>query len=253
MDEKTSVELRKALDFLKAGNAAKARPILVRILKEDPEIEQAWYMLSFVVSEYTKQKYAIEQVLRINPNHPKARARLEKISGDYGDTSLMEDTQETPSSTQTTSTSDESPEKTAADDQPKETTQPIKGSRKKAKKEKKKKKKKGSRTYSSDPFSFVEEQTRKPRRRIWILIFAIVVLIALVFVVFGGSSMIGDLLSVPGGGDSDSPPVQTTPQTPTLEGGGRSLPPTWTPTPTDLPTATPTPTLIPTATDIPTS
>jgi hypothetical protein len=278
MDENTSVELRMALDFLKAGDAAKARPILVRILKEDPEIEQAWYMLSFVVSDFTKQKYALEQVLRINPNHPKAQARLDKLSGDIGDPSFAEETRENYPSQADAATKDETPaasakgdllsrrmdaigarlvdetEKTSDRDQPAESAKPIKQSRKKPKKEKKRKKKKAKpQTYSTDPFSFVEETTKKPRWRIWILVIALVVLIALVFVVFGGGGVIGDLLSGPGGGDSISPPVQTTPATPTLDGGGRQLPPTWTPTPTDVPTATPPATAIPTATDIPTS
>lgn len=81
MDSDISKSLKKALELVKSGNLKEARPILVEILKKDSEIEQAWYMLSFVVPNHERQVYAIKHALRLNPDSAKYRERLEKLSG----------------------------------------------------------------------------------------------------------------------------------------------------------------------------
>jgi len=81
MDKKITNSLRQALDLIKSGKVKSARPILVEILKTNPDIEQAWYMLSFAVPNKERQIYALNQVLRINPGHEKARDRLAKLTG----------------------------------------------------------------------------------------------------------------------------------------------------------------------------
>jgi hypothetical protein len=81
MDKETAKSLRQALDLLKSGDVKSARTMLVEFLKTNPENEQAWYMLSFAVSDQQKQIYSLNQVLRINPSHEKARDRLSKITG----------------------------------------------------------------------------------------------------------------------------------------------------------------------------
>jgi hypothetical protein len=81
MDQKIANSLRQALDLIKSGDVKSARPILVEILKTNPEIEQAWYMLSFAVPIKERQIYALNQVLQINPGHEKARDRLAKLTG----------------------------------------------------------------------------------------------------------------------------------------------------------------------------
>lgn len=81
MDQRYSNSLRQAAGLLKAGDAKKARAILVELLRQDSNIEQAWYMLSFTVPNLERQVYALEQTLRINPNNEKAKSRLAKLSG----------------------------------------------------------------------------------------------------------------------------------------------------------------------------
>jgi hypothetical protein len=81
MDKNTAKSLRQALDLLKSGKVKSARSILVEFLKTNPENEQAWYMLSFAVSDRQRQIYSLNQVLKINPLHEKARKRLLAISG----------------------------------------------------------------------------------------------------------------------------------------------------------------------------
>lgn len=80
MDKETTKSLRQALDLLKSGDVKSARSLLVEFLKTNPENEQAWYMLSFAVSDLQKQIYSLNQVLKINPLHEKARNRLSKIT-----------------------------------------------------------------------------------------------------------------------------------------------------------------------------
>lgn len=79
MDETIALDLQKALGYLRDGNIKDARPILVQILKTNPEIDQAWYMLSFVVSDRKKRIYALQQVLSLSPDNDKAKTRLAKI------------------------------------------------------------------------------------------------------------------------------------------------------------------------------
>lgn len=79
MDENITDDLRTALNYLRAGRIKDARPIILQVLKTNPEIDQAWYMLSFVVSDRDKQIYALQQVINLNPEHDKAKARLSKV------------------------------------------------------------------------------------------------------------------------------------------------------------------------------
>lgn len=90
MDSKARKSLEKALDYLRNGRTDKARPIIADVLKRDPGIEEAWYLLSFTVGEPSKQIYALEQALRLNPENDKAAARLEKIQG-YAETTAREE------------------------------------------------------------------------------------------------------------------------------------------------------------------
>lgn len=82
MDQSIGAQLRVALKKLKAGKSQEARKILVEILKQDSEVEQAWYMLSFAVPNEERQVYALKQSLRVNPQNDKARDRYEKLTGE---------------------------------------------------------------------------------------------------------------------------------------------------------------------------
>ena len=80
MDENTRLALLQARDYLRQGKPEEARPLLVGVLKQDPKNERAWWMLGFVFEEPERRRYAFEQVLQINPNHEKARQKLEALS-----------------------------------------------------------------------------------------------------------------------------------------------------------------------------
>ena len=81
MNQRTAERLKRALAQLKSGNPQDARSILVDILKDEPDVEQAWYMLSFAVPNPERQVYSLKQALKINPYYEKATERLEKLTG----------------------------------------------------------------------------------------------------------------------------------------------------------------------------
>jgi hypothetical protein len=85
MDHATVKLLRQAAGYIKEGKQKAARKILVELLRDDPEVDQAWYMLSFTVPLVDRQIYALEQALRANPNNDKALSRLMKLqAGEKG-------------------------------------------------------------------------------------------------------------------------------------------------------------------------
>lgn len=79
MDQTIADDLGRALELLRAGNQKAARAILVEILRVDSDTEQAWYLLSFTLGDPNRRTYALEQVLRINPENQKAKDRLAKV------------------------------------------------------------------------------------------------------------------------------------------------------------------------------
>ena len=79
MNPQAVEKLRKALALLKEGKPKAAQPLLVSVLQEYPNTEQAWYALSYCVSDLKDQIYALEQVLRINPENEGASLRLNKF------------------------------------------------------------------------------------------------------------------------------------------------------------------------------
>ena len=81
MDQATEKALRDALGLLQEGEQEEAAAILARILTRSPGNEQGWYLLSFALVERERQIYALQRVLRINPDNEQAQARLAVLSG----------------------------------------------------------------------------------------------------------------------------------------------------------------------------
>ncbi|MBI3159106.1 MAG: hypothetical protein HYZ26_05860 [Chloroflexi bacterium] len=81
MDAASKQELKRAYAYLKSGDRKSASQILVSLLKHDSEIEEAWLLLSLAVDDRNRQVYALQQVLRLNPDNAKARDRLAGLTG----------------------------------------------------------------------------------------------------------------------------------------------------------------------------
>jgi peptide/nickel transport system permease protein len=73
--------LRKADSLIQAGNPEAACVILAKILRANPQNEQAWYLLSFAIQIPERQIYALRRTLRLNPDHAEAQARLAQLTG----------------------------------------------------------------------------------------------------------------------------------------------------------------------------
>ena len=72
--------LQEGIAAFQAGDRAKARELLLEVVKIDPENEQAWYYLAASESDTTLRKQYLQQVLEINPANTKAREVLDRIT-----------------------------------------------------------------------------------------------------------------------------------------------------------------------------
>lgn len=79
MDARTQTSLQTAYQLLKAGQKQDALALLAPLVKANPNLAEAWYLLGFAVSEPEKRMYAFQQVLRVNPNHEAARKQVAKL------------------------------------------------------------------------------------------------------------------------------------------------------------------------------
>jgi hypothetical protein len=72
-------ELEKARQLFGQGNRDEARKILINAIRNDPRNPDIWFGLSFCVDDPQQKKDCLEKVLRISPNHPKAKGLLEQL------------------------------------------------------------------------------------------------------------------------------------------------------------------------------
>ena len=76
--------LQQAADYIKAGQLQQAQPLLVRFIKQQPDSADAWYLMSFVVPQPAQQIDCLQRVLRYNPSHRQAQARLVEVMTGQG-------------------------------------------------------------------------------------------------------------------------------------------------------------------------
>jgi predicted RNA-binding Zn-ribbon protein involved in translation (DUF1610 family) len=73
------VDLDAAIQHIKAGHPAKARQLLVDLLRADPKNETAWMWLSSVVDDDRQRKDCLERVLALDPANEAARLQLTQM------------------------------------------------------------------------------------------------------------------------------------------------------------------------------
>lgn len=71
--------LQQAADYIKSGQFQPAQPLLVQYIKQQPDSADAWYLMSFVVADQRQQIDCLQRVLRFNPAHRQAQARLVEV------------------------------------------------------------------------------------------------------------------------------------------------------------------------------
>jgi len=67
--------MRKAND----GDVKSAQVILANVLRQEPRNARAWYLLSQIVGDRSREIDCLKKVLEIEPNSQQARARLQKL------------------------------------------------------------------------------------------------------------------------------------------------------------------------------
>jgi hypothetical protein len=70
---------RRGIAALKAGELAQAQELLAQATEANPRNEQAWLWLSGTTQDAEEQRYCLERVLAINPQHPAAQRGLERL------------------------------------------------------------------------------------------------------------------------------------------------------------------------------
>lgn len=73
------IELRKAAALINAGRLEAARSILSDYLREFPESDLAWLLMSYVLDDPRKQQASATRALRLNPENQQAQARVEQL------------------------------------------------------------------------------------------------------------------------------------------------------------------------------
>ncbi len=69
-------QLKDAVDALKNGNRVRARELLLRVIQKDRNLEAAWWWLYQAVDDASSQTRALENVVRLNPQHAEAQQAL---------------------------------------------------------------------------------------------------------------------------------------------------------------------------------
>ena len=72
-------QLQKAFDLLEKGDKARAYPIVRRVLEQDANNINAWWLMSFLAEDEDKAIKALQNILSIDPYHDGARKRFTKL------------------------------------------------------------------------------------------------------------------------------------------------------------------------------
>ncbi len=80
MAEALPEKLKNAAELIKSGQIKEARAILATYVRQHPDSEDAWFLLSYVAPERNLQIDCLMRTLSLNPGHTEARARLNKLT-----------------------------------------------------------------------------------------------------------------------------------------------------------------------------
>jgi Tol biopolymer transport system component len=74
--------LKAGIDAARRGNKIAARGLLEQVIERDPNNEMAWLWLASAVDTLEERRNCLQNVLRINPNNPRAREALARLTGE---------------------------------------------------------------------------------------------------------------------------------------------------------------------------
>src|ERR671922_73586 len=76
--------LREGIQAIQAGDRARGRDLLLRVVEADERVEPAWLWLSAARDDPAEQLVALENVLALNPRHPQALAGVRSLRQKLG-------------------------------------------------------------------------------------------------------------------------------------------------------------------------
>ncbi|MGQ9889551.1 MAG: pre-peptidase C-terminal domain-containing protein [Aggregatilineales bacterium] len=76
-------QLQQAYEAIKAGRKQEGVNILLPILKADSDNANAWWLMAHALREPDDIRKALENVLRLRPDHDKAQQMLDKLNARY--------------------------------------------------------------------------------------------------------------------------------------------------------------------------
>lgn len=79
MDESTRRALQTAYQLIKDGRKEPAFSLLASVIKANPGIADAWYLMGFAVDDPQKRLHAFRQALRIDPAHEGAKKQADRL------------------------------------------------------------------------------------------------------------------------------------------------------------------------------
>lgn len=74
-----SSQLEVADALVRAHQNREAANLLIPLLKENPQVEEGWLLLSYAIQDPKKKRECLQKVLVLNPNHARAKERLAKL------------------------------------------------------------------------------------------------------------------------------------------------------------------------------
>lgn len=83
MTDSTQQQLRRAYELIKAKKRNEAVQILLPILQTDRDNANAWWLLANAVTDPKDAREALENVLRLRPDHENARKLLDKLNATH--------------------------------------------------------------------------------------------------------------------------------------------------------------------------
>jgi tetratricopeptide (TPR) repeat protein len=71
-------QLKQAISAYKSGEKQKAQKLLARLVKAEPDNEEAWFWLAACIENPEQRQYCLKRVLKINPDNAQAKRALKK-------------------------------------------------------------------------------------------------------------------------------------------------------------------------------
>ncbi|MCC7448631.1 MAG: hypothetical protein IT324_14520 [Anaerolineae bacterium] len=83
MSDQIKQQLREAYEYIKNGQRDQARAVLDPVVNSDPNNADAWWLMAMAVSTPADMRNALENVIRIKPDHANARQMLDKMNAQF--------------------------------------------------------------------------------------------------------------------------------------------------------------------------